>query len=117
MIKIRAWYEGKLYYQIEFVSLNDGTSGVKLLGENGVYFTPDSGKVLTTMLWTGLNDKMGNNIWEGDIVEFYYKGKNERCEIVFSDGMFCMKWKDGYVNRYPLNPINYKVVGNIFEVQ
>ena len=68
MIRIRVWYEGKLYYLVEFVSHNDGKSAVKVLGENGIYFSPDSNKVLTTMLWTGLKDKMDIDIWEGDIV-------------------------------------------------
>jgi hypothetical protein len=116
MIKIRAWYEKKLYMYVEHVTYNDGSSTVKQLGENEIHFSPDPNKSIATMLWTGLKDKAGKDIWQGDIVEFYYKGKDERCEIVLADGLFCLKWKDGYVNKYPLNPNNYTVVGNVHEM-
>jgi hypothetical protein len=116
MIKIRVWYENKLYIHVGYDTYSNGSSAVRLFDEKEISFLPDPNKSLTTMLWTGLKDKMNMDIWEGDIVECYYKGKNERSEIVFTDGLFCLKWKDGYINKYQLNPSNYKIVGNIYEM-
>jgi hypothetical protein len=116
MIKIRAWYDHKMYFHVEHVTYSNGSSKLTKLGDGQLAFPPDPSKDLVTMLWTGLRDKSGKEIWEGDVVEHYYKGKHERCEVIFIDGLFCLKWKDGYINRYLLNPGNYNVIGNIFEM-
>lgn len=67
------------------------------------------------MLFIGLKDRCGNDIYDSDLVEFYYKGENVICEIVFHNGCFKLKWRDGYINNHELNPGRYKVVGNIYE--
>jgi len=67
------------------------------------------------MQCTGIYDKTGKDIYESDIVKLYYKGVYRFCEIVFAEGMFCLKWDDGYVNKYQLYPQSLEVTGNIYE--
>lgn len=75
--------------------------------------------------YIGMNDKNGKEIYGsvyldgkltrgGDTVGFFYKGKAVRCDIVFHDGMFCLRWPDGYINRHHLNGERYEILGSKF---
>jgi hypothetical protein len=60
----------------------------------------------------GMYDKNSKPIHEGDTVQFYYKGELVTCKVVYVPewAMFCLQWKDGYKNKFPMNPERYEVV-------
>ena len=68
-------------------------------------------------------DKNGVKIYTGSKVKFMYKNPNYNpkkpkakmewiyCDIVLSDdGLYTLKWSDGYINSAPLNCKKYEVV-------
>lgn len=71
--------------------------------------------------YTGLTDKNGTKIFEGDILRFSYTGKNHGVEgvaaVEFENGKFGVKWGwhkefvplDGFANT------TIEVVGNIYD--
>ena len=96
---------------------------------NGDYFRPISVIPETIGQYTGLKDKDGNKIFEGDIVHLKGDGydgskvgKDYYRVITFHDGAFCISIEDGV--HYPVhapiyehsdshNIVNWNVVGNV----
>jgi hypothetical protein len=62
-------------------------------------------------LFSGVRDKHGKEIFENDDVKIYYKGQFVICKVFFKDGLFGLKWPDGYMNMYPINS-NCEIVGS-----
>jgi len=71
--------------------------------------------------FTGLHDKNGEEIWEGDIIDGIFVEGDEfgKSEVIFQDGAFSLKLKYGqreYIPcLYEANDNHIKVIGNIYE--
>jgi uncharacterized phage protein (TIGR01671 family) len=74
--------------------------------------------------YTGLKDKNGNEIYEGDILNLFM-GEDDYCGqviVTFDDGCFCI---NGYLDdprTYPIRHFifrgyTFEVIGNIYETE
>jgi len=119
-IKFRAWIkkEKKMLKHEE------------ILYDGPLQYPKESGLIL--MQYTGLKDKNGKEIYEGDIVTIIFdKNWSEKYpdtqdvgEVIFDNGTFCARkgkekiraWKDGVHDWHSLENVEeLEVIGNIYE--
>jgi hypothetical protein len=127
-IKFRAWDKknnAMLYQDGLLVSFPTGdiTGFYAVIG--GMYPSENSdcmevGRDCFLMQFTGLRDKNGKEIYEGDILAHRTRTSFDfpQGEVIFRDGGFVGHWlgsKCGGERLYPRLTRNFQVIGNIYE--
>ena len=124
-IKFRVWDKGlkQMIYLSEPEVVNDDFSAIvfKLRDYFASAFSSDRMEDLELMQYTGLKDKNGKEIYEGDIVyvEAVAYGRDMNAMIFWKDGGFWLRWEDGY-ESYLQDWVkelakSAEVIGNIYE--
>lgn len=122
-IKFRVWDKdnSQMYYQIEdfkdLALINGQFKPVlnNLINNSFNWYRRN----YELMQYTGLKDKNGTEIYEGDIV--FGEESKIICEVIYTEGaMFMLRWNDtkwgnNEYHHYGLGAFTLEVIGNIYE--
>lgn len=115
--KFRAWdvHEKKMFTNAQLIIWNGNiyvNDNSKLNVDNLKGWNIDEKYLMQT---TGLKDKNGNEIFEGDIVHAYSEGARLIGIIEYFDNAYCIKDKNGIYNSLWTNAEQYEIIGNIYD--
>jgi len=105
-VSVLEWYKNSSIFA--YIRANNSVSG----------FQTDATTVdeIVLMQYTGLKDKNGEEIYEGDILKVIVGNKYEYMEVYFKDG--CFGWGKEHNGIYSFDPLDLEdieVIGNIYE--
>ena len=119
-IKFRAWDKSnEEMLEVENLSFNDMTDKVEI--RTRIYSDYFNDEEMILMQYTGLKDKNGKEIYEGDIVTAiinidFEEDLNIRGSVIYDDGETCYKAITKENDEYTLGWLDYlEVIGNIYE--